>query len=84
MDREQSDDTVDHKFLLLAAIGFFGLLAEVLGVGMVFAWWHEIPRSFADYRLWGGIVSAFIGFVILIRGLSWVIKQIILMTISEN
>lgn len=84
MGQQRSDDSTDHKFLLLAVIGFFGLLSEVLGAGLVFAWWHEIPRSLVDYRLYVGAILAFMGFVILIRGMSWIIKQIIIMTIAEN
>lgn len=74
----------NHKLLTLGAIGVVGLLAEAIGVWLVFAWFKTVPRSLADPRLFVGGVLALLGFVILIRGLSFIIKQIILMTISEN
>ncbi len=73
-----------NKILLLIVIGFSGLVAEAVGVGFLFAWWQEVPRSFTDPRLFIGSVLTFIGFIIIIRGVSWVIKQIILMMIAEN
>lgn len=73
-----------EKWLLLAVIGFVGLLSETIGVGMVFAWWSEVPRSFTDPRLFIGGVLTIVGFVIIVRGISWVVKQLILMMIAEN
>ncbi len=83
-DDEYTPHRNRHRFLLLAVIGFIGLLAETLGVGLLFAWWQETPRSLDDPRLFIGAVLAVIGFVIIIRGISWIVKQIILMTIAEN
>ncbi len=74
-----------HKnIVVLAVIGFVGLLAETIGVGLLFAWWQEVPRSLTDPRIFVGGVLTVIGFVIIIRGFSWIVKQIILMTIAEN
>lgn len=82
-DRYPSRKKHQH-IVVLAVIGFVGLLAETVGVGLLFAWWHEVPRSFSDPRLFLGGVLAVIGFVIIVRGISWIVKQIILMTIAEN
>lgn len=73
-----------HRIILLAVIGFLGLLSEAVGVGFLFAWWQEVPRSLTDPRLFVGGALTFIGFIILVRGLSWILKKIIIMTIAEN
>jgi uncharacterized BrkB/YihY/UPF0761 family membrane protein len=83
-DEEYKPKRKRNKVILLIVIGFIGLLAEAVGVGFLFAWWHEVPRSFTDPRLFIGGVLTFIGFIIIIRGVSWVLKQIILMLIAEN
>lgn len=83
-DDEYKPQRKRNKVILLVVIGFIGLLSEVVGTGFLFAWWHDVPRSFTDPRLFIGGVLSFIGFIIIIRGMSWIIKQIILMMIAEN
>lgn len=73
-----------RNLVLLAFIGFVGLLTETIGVGLLFAWWQETPRSLTDPRIFIGVILAVIGFMIIVRGLSWIVKRIILMTIAEN
>lgn len=83
-DEEYKPHRKRNKFILLGLIGFVGLIAEAVGFGFLFGWWQEVPRSFTDPRLFIGAVLTFVGFIIIIRGVSWVIKQIILMFIAEN
>ena len=68
-----------QHYLLLFMIGVIGLLAEVVGGGMVFAWTQQPPpRSLADPQLFTGGVLAFVGFVIILRGVAFIAKRIIM------
>lgn len=66
-------------YVLLFLVGALGLLAEVVGAGMVFAWTQQPPpRDLASPQLFVGLLLAFAGFVIIVRGVAFIAKRIIM------
>ncbi|MCJ7478642.1 MAG: DUF981 domain-containing protein [Candidatus Nanohaloarchaeota archaeon QJJ-7] len=70
-------DEEDKNYLYLVLFGFFGLLMEAVGFWLLFSWFTTASGNFSDPSLILGAILSIVGFVVLTRWLSSVIKTLL-------
>jgi uncharacterized BrkB/YihY/UPF0761 family membrane protein len=70
-------DEEDKNYIYLVLLGFVGLLMEAVGFWLLFSWLTTSLGNFSEPSLILGSILSIVGFVVLTRWLSSVIRTLL-------